>query len=64
MAKNQVLVAIFVVSVAAVASLIVQRDPFVRLIPADVLRGKNGYLFNNKLHVRYTVLVILDSHFL
>ena len=45
MAKSNVLVAIFVVSVAAVASLIVQRDPFVRLIPADVLRGNNKDLF-------------------
>ena len=49
MANSQVLVAIFVVSVAAVASLIVQRDPFVRLIPADVLRGNTRDFFNNKL---------------
>ena len=46
MAKSNVLAAIFVVSVAAVASVIVQRDPFVRLIPADVLRGNIGELFH------------------
>ena len=40
MAKSNVLVAIFLVTVAAVCAVVVQRDPFVRLIPADVLRGK------------------------
>ena len=46
MAKSNVLVAIFLVSVAAVTAVIVQRDPFVRLIPADVLRGKLMSLYN------------------
>ena len=46
MAKSNVLVAIFLVSVAAVTAVIVQRDPFVRLIPADVLRGKLISLYN------------------
>lgn len=45
MAKSNVLVAIFLVSVAAVAAVIVQRDPFVRLIPADVLRDYRGGCF-------------------
>ena len=45
MAKYNVLVAIVVVSVAAVAAVVVQRDPFVRLIPADVLRGNTRDLF-------------------
>jgi len=40
MARINVLVAIFIVTVAAVAAVVVQRDPFVRLIPADILRGK------------------------
>ena len=40
MAQSNVLVAIFLVTVAAVAAVVVQRAPFVRLIPADVLRGK------------------------
>ena len=39
MAQSNVLVAIFIVTVAAVTAVVVQRDPFVRLIPADVLRG-------------------------
>jgi hypothetical protein len=41
MARINVLVAIFIVTVAAVAAVVVQRDPFVRLIPADILRGKS-----------------------
>merc|ERR1711894_622061 len=45
MSKSNVLVAIFLVSVAAVAAVIVQRDPFVRLIPADVLRDYRGGCF-------------------
>ena len=60
MAKSNVLVAIFLVSVAAVTAVIVQRDPFVRLIPADVLRGKLislynvlEYITNNLRHTQY-----------
>jgi len=45
MAKSNVLVAIFLVSVAAVTAVIVQRDPFVRLIPADVLRDYRSGCF-------------------
>ena len=64
MAKSNVLVAIFLVSVAAVTAVIVQRDPFVRLIPADVLRGKLISLYNvleyitNTPHGIYLVIFV------
>merc|ERR1712165_561696 len=45
MAQSNVLVAIFLVTVAAVAAVVVQRDPFVRLIPADVLRDYRSGCF-------------------
>jgi len=45
MARSNVLVAIFIVTVAAVAAVVVQRDPFVRLIPADILRDYRSGCF-------------------
>jgi len=45
MAQSNVLVAVFIVTVAAVAAVVVQRDPFVRLIPADVLRDYRSGCF-------------------
>ena len=41
MTKYNVLLPIFLVSAAAVTAVIVQNTPSTRLIPADVLRGKN-----------------------
>ena len=51
MARSNVLVAIFIVTVAAVAAVVVQRDPFVRLIPADILRGKSSNMSITMLKV-------------
>merc|ERR1739848_412925 len=45
MARSNVLVAIFIVTVAANAAVDVQRDPFVRLIPADILRDYRSGCF-------------------
>ena len=51
MTKYNVLLPIFLVSAAAVTAVIVQNTPSTRLIPADVLRGKN---------IRVTILPILS----
>ena len=58
MAQSNVLVAVFIVTVAAVAAVVVQRDPFVRLIPADVLRGKKYQNFSYWL-LKFSVLVFI-----
>ena len=65
MARSNVLVAIFIVTVAAVAAVVVQRDPFVRLIPADILRGKlllSPNLFGNVPQKNLLRIVLFDKN--
>ena len=42
MAKYSILLPILLVFAVAVTAIVVQQKPFKRLIPADVLRGKNN----------------------
>jgi len=47
--KNQVLLLVSVVSLAAVAAVIIDSKPFIRLIPADVLRDHRQHCFASTL---------------
>ena len=65
MAKYSILLPIFLVFAVAVTAIVVQQKPFKRLIPADVLRGKNNDNHQKKkISFAFYIVLTLPIHFM